>query len=296
MAHTAKELGDQAYLMFLSDLYFSNQQHCSYRVWDFSSALQANHYYLSDVTLQQERMLAIDEQVTIHMRLDPPFNLSYLHALWLLQAWEDRGVKIVNRPSGILHFNEKLSAYSRDNLIPSWVGHNIDDALIFLEQLQEDYIITKPLDLYQGIGVKKLKKSSYLRDELLEIQQKFAGPLVVQPYVAEVEQGEIRTIFFQGEEIGSIVKIPPSGKFLANIAQGATFQQISLDKKISEKCSQIAVEFLKEGIDLIAFDVLAGAISEINITCPGLLVEVSEACGKNLTSIILKNLSRQQDH
>ena len=40
----------------------------------------------------------------------------------------------------------------------------------------------------------------------------------------------------------------------------------------------------------MAFDVLGDSPSEVNITCPGLLVEVSNAHGKNLGLEIVKDL------
>ena len=40
-------------------------------------------------------------------------------------------------------------------------------------------------------------------------------------------------------------------------------------------------------MDWIAFDILADAISEVNITCPGLLVEVSFAMKKNLADVVI---------
>ena len=98
----------------------------------------------------------------------------------------------------------------------------------------------------------------------------------------EVANGEIRSIFYKGKELGSILKIPPAGEFLANIARGAAYNKIVLDDNIAKKCGDLASELEEKGVSLVAFDVLAGHVSEVNITCPGLLVEVSNAYNKNL--------------
>ena len=45
----------------------------------------------------------------------------------------------------------------------------------------------------------------------------------------------------------------------------------------------------KEGVYFVAFDIIGDCISEVNITCPGLMVEVSEACGENLAQKIVLN-------
>ena len=41
-------------------------------------------------------------------------------------------------------------------------------------------------------------------------------------------------------------------------------------------------ELAQKGVPWIAYDILGGVIQEANITCPGLLVEVSKAAGTNL--------------
>ena len=81
---------------------------------------------------------------------------------------------------------------------------------------------------------------------------------------------------------GNILKIPKQGEFLANIARGAHYEIVELTTKQSQACQRISKELLHKGINLIAFDILGNYISEVNITCPGLLVEVSSAYKMNL--------------
>jgi glutathione synthase len=73
---------------------------------------------------------------------------------------------------------------------------------------------------------------------------------------------------------------------LANIARGATFSKVELSAKIKKECDTISEKLLVEGVSFIAFDILGDKISEINITCPGLVVELSNAYGKNLAKEI----------
>ena len=47
---------------------------------------------------------------------------------------------------------------------------------------------------------------------------------------------------------------------------------------------------MEEGIYFVAFDIIGDNISEVNITCPGLMVEVSEACKKNLAEEMVREL------
>lgn len=110
---------------------------------------------------------------------------------------------------------------------------------------------------------------------------------MAQPFVKEVTVGEYRAIYFDGVELGTIIKKPKEGEFLANIAQGALFEKKELPRKLKEQCDQIAKDLFEDGTRFLAFDILGDGVNEVNITCPGLLVEVSYACKKNLCFSIL---------
>ncbi len=53
------------------------------------------------------------------------------------------------------------------------------------------------------------------------------------------------------------------------------------------RCEAIVKELASHGVDWVAFDILSDSISEVNITCPGLLVEVSYAMKKNLADVVI---------
>ena len=66
------------------------------------------------------------------------------------------------------------------------------------------------------------------------------------------------------------------------IAQGAKFEEAKISESVLKHCELIAKDLLKIGIDFIAFDILDEMVTEVNITCPGLVNEVSTAMEMNL--------------
>lgn len=288
MAHTLKEKGHEVYILFEKDFYVTNKMGLDIKVYNFESALKEESFYLSHFTLKNEQNLILQEGDTIHMRIDPPFDTRYLRYLWMLRHFKAHGVKVSNDPDGILLFNEKMAAYEDESALPTYVGKANDSAKTFLEKLKSNNIedvILKPLDLYQGIGVSKHSLSDLQKvfNSFAENIESWKGPGVIQPFMEEVAKGEVRSIYYKNKEIGSIVKIPLKGDFLANIARGASFESTTLNEVQKKSCDKISKNLSQYGIDLIAFDILGNAVNEVNITCPGLLVEVSEALGKNLT-------------
>jgi len=270
MANTAFELGHEVFYLFKEDLQFSNHDVIELSVLPFN---------------QKERSkIRLTPQITIHMRLDPPFDYHYLQVLWLLSSYERIGVTVTNSPRAILNFHEKLYAYEQGAIETSIVLQE-GQALNFLKTLQSkgyNEIILKPLNQFQGIGVVKVKIS----DALLPIQMKLReeGMVIIQPYLKEIHEGETRALYFRGEFLGALLKHPPldGSSFITNIAAGGSYEATELSVAQKAICNDLSMKLLPIGGDLIAFDLIGDKISEVNLTCPGLLVEASHALGMNL--------------
>lgn len=294
LAHTLKARGEQVHLLFGKDFYLRNTEAPHFHVYDFESRLEGEGPYLERFVLGGERIDQLQAGDVIHMRLDPPFDSRYLRVCWMLSALKTFGVRVLNDPDGIIRFNEKIMAYFHEGSIPTYIGESEADFLSFAEHQREAKkaaLVLKPLDLFQGIGVEKVALDRPdLREHFRKKCQSFGGPVVAQPYESSVEQGEVRAIYFKGQELGSILKVPKTGEFLANIAQGASYHAVELNSVQRERCLKACQELQRFGVDWVAFDILGDALSEINITCPGLLVEVSKAHQQNLAERIIELL------
>lgn len=288
LALAMQKRGVETYLFFENDFAITNQGKQKLRVHSFKGTLKDDQIYLASFETTDEKVIELNTTDVIHMRLDPPFDSRYLRILWMLDHLVSMGIKVMNDPRGIMQFNEKLYAYRSHGATPSYVGQNLKLAQQFVQSLnpKPSALILKPMDLYSGIGVEKLPLDNWTArfdEKVIELQ----GPVIVQPFVEAVTKGEIRSLFFKGKEIGTIMKTPKDGEFLSNIAQGATFFKAPLSELAVRRCEPIVNELMKHGVDWVAFDILADAISEVNITCPGLLVEVSYAYKKNLADVVL---------
>ncbi|HLT21969.1 MAG TPA: hypothetical protein VKZ84_00930 [Bacteriovoracaceae bacterium] len=288
LALSMKERGIETYLLFEKDFSLQNITKPHLKVYDFDGAYKEDGIYLENFALKEGKVVALHHDDTLHMRLDPPFDSKYLRILWMLDHFHSYGIKVMNAPRGIMHFNEKLYAYRQEGSVPSFVGTSEELASEFVEKLgPTKNFILKPLDLFSGIGVEKLSDwRSRFNDKVKEL----GGPVILQPFIEEVYQGEVRSIYFKGKELGSILKVPQKGEFLSNIAQGARFYKYELSELARGRAEKIVKELMEHGVDWVAFDILNDSISEVNITCPGLLVEVSFAYGENLANRIIDQM------
>ncbi len=295
LALSLKARGFTTYLLFEENFSFVTTDKISLVMYEFQGVVDST-FYIKDFKVLSKREIYLEKDDILHMRIDPPFDERYLRMLWMLDLLKNIiGVKIVNNAVGILKYNEKLSAFTyKDYSIPSFVGVSYDRFSYFCQKLISegiDDLILKPLNLYQGIGVEKHSlKKLFSKEKFQQLIVGYNGPLIAQPFIESVSRGEIRTVFFKGVEIGTIKKIPPAGGFLANIASGASYQKDKLTTHQKMMADKICKDMKDDGIDLIAFDFLDTYCSEINITCPGLMVEISSAYELNITMKIIDNL------
>lgn len=291
LALAMQKRGIECFVLFEKDFAIHNQGKQKLRVHTFQGSLKEDQIYLASFETTGEKVIELNTSDVIHMRLDPPFDSRYLRILWMLDHLVSMGIQVMNDPRGIMQFNEKLYAYRSEGATASYVGSSLKLAQQFVQHLnpKPSALILKPMDLYSGLGVEKLSLNNWekrFEEKVVELQ----GPVIVQPFIEAVSQGEIRSLFFKGHELGTILKTPKDGEFLSNIAQGATFHAELLTPKTRKQCEDIVKELMEHGVDWVAFDILGDSVQEVNITCPGLLVEVSYAHKKNLADVVIDML------
>lgn len=291
LALEMKRAGIETYVLFEKDFYIRNHGDIKLSVYDFEGEVDEDTFYVKSFEVKEKKVILPGNQDVFHMRLDPPFDTRYMRYLWMFDFLEGQGSRVINSPKGIMFNNEKILAYKHQCSLKSYVGTSLEHFLDFCQELRGDglqSLIIKPLDLYQGIGVQKISLTEGNLEEVFKHSiQEFQGALVAQPFFEDIVNGEIRTVFYKGQELGTILKTPVKGEFLANIAQGAKFQRAELNSTQSKACVEICEELMAQGVDWVAFDILGDNISEVNVTCPGLLVEVSQAMEKNLALDII---------
>lgn len=290
LALSMKERGIPVCLVFEDDFFCANKGPKSLTVTDFEGEFLDGGPYLKEFKLTRKYEIQVGTNDVFHMRLDPPFDSRYLRILWMLKMWKSQGADVINSPEGIAAYNEKLFAYEQADSLQTYIGSSYSAFLNYVSDIKKkgvEFLIFKPLDLYQGMGVEKLSINDDLQKRFQDKVKECHGPIIAQPFDASVTRGEVRSLYFMGKELGSILKVPPAGAFLANIVQGASYDVVELNDIQRKACEKVCHELMEVGVPWVAFDILGNNVSEVNITCPGLLVEVSKAKKKNLAFDII---------
>ena len=95
----------------------------------------------------------------IFMRKDPPVDEDYMNALHILSQAESEGANILNRPSALMKFNEKIFALQfADWMTDTSVICKEEDFKLFKEKYSN--IILKPLNGMGGDSIYKFDETS----------------------------------------------------------------------------------------------------------------------------------------
>ena len=75
----------------------------------------------------EQELLSLSNVDIIFMRKDPPFDMDYIYATYLLEQAEIGGTMVVNKPSSLRDANEKLFSLNFSDYIPkTLVSSNIE--------------------------------------------------------------------------------------------------------------------------------------------------------------------------
>ncbi|HCO61311.1 MAG TPA: glutathione synthase, partial [Porticoccaceae bacterium] len=94
---------------------------------------------------EDKPMAALD---CVLMRKDPPFDSEYIYATYILEAAQDQGTLVVNRPQSLRDCNEKIFATQFPQCTPPLLVSRNPERLKAFHKEHKD-VIYKPLD---GMG------------------------------------------------------------------------------------------------------------------------------------------------
>jgi glutathione synthase len=227
----------------------------------------------------------------ILVRNDPPFNLEYYYLTQILELAERSGVKVLNKPSALRNFNEKLAILNFPELItPTLVSKNKQVILDFI--LEHGVCVAKPIDMMAGRGVFRIANDDPNQGAILEsLTDYFTQTIMVQKFIPEVIHGDKRIFIIDGKIVDHcLYRIPQNGQIRGNLAVGGRGEVHPLNAEDYRIAEEVA-KWLKQNEILIAgIDVIGTCLTEVNITSPTAMQQIYQQAGVNVAELILKTI------
>ena len=235
------------------------------------------------VLLSEEETRDLSSEDIILLRQDPPFDMTYITNTHILETLHPETF-VVNSPFEVRNAPEKLFVNKFKEFIPeTLITRDIIEINKFKKEFKE--IIVKPLYGNGGKQVFHIRHDDPNLTSLLEMFFEHSNePIIIQRYLPQVRNGDCRVIMINGEIAGAVNRVPPKGEARSNLHVGGRAEKKILNKKEIEICEALSEELKKKELILVGLDIIGNYLTEINVTSPTGVQEISKFDNFNISS------------
>ena len=242
---------------------------------------------------ETENEFCLSDFDVILMRKDPPFDMEYIYATYILDLAKMGGAKVINDPSAIRNLNEKVSITMFPSVTPpTLVTSNQSDLESFLNQ--QEKIVVKPLDGMGGRSIFIVEKGEPNTNTIFEeMTRNNSKTIMAQKYIPEIKDGDKRIHLVFGNHVDmALARVPSEKDHRGNLVMGAVGEVRKLTQRDIEICKTIGGTLLKGGVYFAGIDVIGDYLSEINITSPTGMREISKNSDVNISDRFFEALQK----
>jgi glutathione synthase len=242
--------------------------------------VEGDHFTLGEPALRQ-----LDTTDVVLMRQDPPFDMAYITATHLLERVHPRTL-VVNDPEHVRNAPEKIMVTLFPDLMPPTLISR-DRAMIQDFRKEHGDVVMKPLYGNGGAGVFKLAEDDPNFGSLFDMFTTLSRePWMIQRFLPEVSEGDKRIILVDGVALGAVNRVPQPGDIRANMVRGGAAETTQLSPREREICARIGPALKERGLLFTGIDVIAGNLTEINVTSPTGIRAIKRLGGPDLAVAI----------
>ena len=219
------------------------------------------------------------------MRQDPPFDIAYITATYLLERIASETL-VVNDPRSVRDAPEKLFVLDFARFMPpTLITRSLDELKAFHARHGE--IVLKPLHGNAGAAVFRIGRDGANLAALAELfGSVWREPYIAQAFLPAVAEGDKRIVLVDGEVAGAINRKPGAGEIRSNLAAGGTAHATKLTDREREICAALGPELKARGLLFVGIDVIGGHLTEINVTSPTGIVAIDAFDGSDTPALI----------
>lgn len=227
----------------------------------------------------------------VMMRKDPPFDMEYVYATYVLEIAALDGVRVFNNPQSVRDFNEKMAILHFPQFIaPTLVTRQPAALQAFIDEHRD--AILKPLDGMGGTSVFRVRADDPNRNAILEALNGFgARSVMAQRFIPDIRDGDKRVLILGGKVVPfALARIPKPGETRGNLAAGGSGVAMPLTERERDIAETLAAPLWDLGLLIVGLDVIGGFLTEVNVTSPTCFVEIAEQTGFDVAGLLADRL------
>jgi glutathione synthase len=236
----------------------------------------------------------LGELDAILMRKDPPFDLEYVTATYVLERAELDGALVVNKPQSLRDCNEKVFISSFPQCCaPTLITR--DSRRLREFHAEQGEIVLKPLDGMGGMGIFRVDRSGMNLGAIIEtLTDNGRRTIMAQRYLPEIVRGDKRVLVVDGEAIPyCLARIPKAGETRGNLAAGGIGEPRALTERDRWIAEQVGPELKRRGLLFVGLDVIGDYLTEINVTSPTCAREIDAAFDTDIGGKLIDAIERR---
>ena len=235
----------------------------------------------------EQRVLAHSELSAIFKRTDPPFDMTYVFATYLLDV-AARDIPVVNAPHALRDANEKMVILRYPDLIvPTVVTRNIELIREFMAE-SGGRAIVKPWDGNGGRGIFILQEGDGNLGVILETATTQGREAVMlQRFIPEIAQGDKRILLVDGEPRGAFLRVPGKNDHRGNMHAGASVEPCEMTERDLQICARLSPYLKENGLVFTGIDVIGDYLTEVNVTSPTGIQECTTLYGSDIAAEVV---------
>lgn len=249
----------------------------------------AKQWYRADAA-QVHSLQSFD---AVLQRKDPPFDMEYIYATYLLELAEQRGARVFNKPAAIRNHNEKLSIAQFSQFTTPTLVTRDEQRIRAFHQLHQD-IILKPLDGMGGAGIFRIRDDGMNLGSVIEtLTVNGSRTIMVQRYIPDIVNGDKRILLIGGKVVPfALARIPQNGEVRGNLAAGGLGVAQELSTRDLEIAQTLAPILAQRGLLLVGLDVIGSCLTEVNVTSPTCFQEIMQQKGFDVAAMFIDALEK----
>jgi glutathione synthase len=269
----AQREGFELFYMQQQDLFLENGNPRA-RITPLRVIEDPNHWF----ELGESRDSALEEMNVLLMRKDPPFDSEFIYSTYILEAAEQRGSLVVNKPQSLRDCNEKVFATQFPQCTPPLLVSR-DQARLKMFLTEHRDVVYKPLDGMGGTSIFRVSEGDQNLNVILETLTNYGQETIMaQKYLPEITQGDKRILVVDGNIIPfCLARIPTGSDFRGNLAAGGRGVVQPLSERDQWIAQQVAPTLKERGLIFVGLDVIGDYLTEINVTSPTCIREIDNA-------------------
>ena len=274
----------------VDNLYFENNE------------LKAIANKVLSINIQKENFLTLDTPYVINLksfefvliRQDPPFNMQYITATYLLERLP-KTCMVLNKPNSIRDCPEKLFVMDFFNLMPpTLISRQKSNIIKFVKKFKK--VVIKPIYGNGGSNVFYLNEKDPNLNIIIDSLISETEHIIVQKFIKNVKKGDKRILLINGLPVGAVNRIPVNNEIRANLHIGGRAKKTNLTKREKFICNQIKSKLREKGLFFTGIDVIDGYLTEINVTSPTCIREIDTLNKVNISYIYWEKALQLRNH